>query len=126
MQGTPELRQCMGEQARIAEFVHAWLKSQLGLRRFHVRGLGGDGGGSAAPTAYRPPLNVMDPGVLVSLGIEAPVALGALEQLAGHHRAVDAGVLRNLPCGGLDCPPSELMRQNGGTLRVVRRGWIPR
>jgi hypothetical protein len=47
MQGTPELRQRMGERAsgrageraRVAEFVHAWLKSKLGLRRFHVRGL---------------------------------------------------------------------------------------
>jgi hypothetical protein len=39
MQGTPELRQRMGERARVAEFVHAWLKAKLGLRRFHVRGL---------------------------------------------------------------------------------------
>lgn len=39
MQGTPELRQRMGERARVAEFVNAWLKTKLGLRRFHVRGL---------------------------------------------------------------------------------------
>jgi transposase len=39
MQGTPELQARMGERARVAEFVHAWLKAKLGLRRFHVRGL---------------------------------------------------------------------------------------
>jgi hypothetical protein len=39
LQGTPELRQRMRERAHVAEFVHAWLKSKLGLRRFHVRGL---------------------------------------------------------------------------------------
>ena len=26
-------------RARIAEFCHAWIKSKLGLRQFHVRGL---------------------------------------------------------------------------------------
>ncbi len=39
MQGTPELQARMGVRARVAEFVHAWLKAKLGLRRFHVRGL---------------------------------------------------------------------------------------
>jgi hypothetical protein len=39
MQGTPELRQRMSERARVAESVHAWLKSKLGLRHLHVRGL---------------------------------------------------------------------------------------
>ncbi len=43
LQGTPELRARMGERARVAEFVHAWLKAKLGLRRFHVRGLGNVG-----------------------------------------------------------------------------------
>lgn len=38
-QGKPELRALMAERARVAEFVNAWLKAKLGLRRFHVRGL---------------------------------------------------------------------------------------
>ncbi|ERP94442.1 hypothetical protein Q669_31475 [Labrenzia sp. C1B10] len=29
----------MRERARLAEFVNAWLKEKLGLRRFRVRGL---------------------------------------------------------------------------------------
>ncbi|MBC7976985.1 MAG: IS1182 family transposase [Myxococcales bacterium] len=39
MQGTAGLRARMGERAHVAEFVNAWLKAKLGLRRFHVRGL---------------------------------------------------------------------------------------
>ena len=40
MQGTPELQARRSERARGAEFVHAWFKAKLGLRRFHVRGAG--------------------------------------------------------------------------------------
>jgi uncharacterized membrane protein YdcZ (DUF606 family) len=28
-----------GKRGRIVEFCHAWIKSKLGLRQFHVRGL---------------------------------------------------------------------------------------
>ena len=34
---------------------------------------------------------------LAGLGVEAPVVVGALEQLADDHRAVDAGILGDLP-----------------------------
>ena len=38
-QTTAEARGLMRERARVAEFVNAWLKEKLGLRRFRVRGL---------------------------------------------------------------------------------------
>jgi hypothetical protein len=34
-----EARQKYRHRGRIAEFCHAWIKSKLGLRQFHVRGL---------------------------------------------------------------------------------------
>jgi hypothetical protein len=34
-----EAQQRYRRRARIAEFCHAWIKTKLGLRRFHVRGL---------------------------------------------------------------------------------------
>ncbi len=38
-QTTPEARGLMRERARVAEFVNAWLKEKLGLRRFRVPGV---------------------------------------------------------------------------------------
>jgi transposase len=38
-QETPETRALIRERGRVAEFVNAWLKEKLGLRRFRVRGL---------------------------------------------------------------------------------------
>ena len=40
--------------------------------------------------------------ILVGLGVEAPVGVLALQQLADHHRAVEAGVLGDLPRRPLD------------------------
>jgi transposase len=37
--GGEEARQIYRRRAAVAEFVHAWIKSKLGLRQFHVRGL---------------------------------------------------------------------------------------
>ena len=34
-----EAQQRYGRRGRIVEFCHAWIKSKLGLRQFHVRGL---------------------------------------------------------------------------------------
>jgi Transposase DDE domain len=34
-----EVQQRYRRRARIAEFCHAWIKTKLGLRQFHVRGL---------------------------------------------------------------------------------------
>jgi hypothetical protein len=34
-----EARECYRRRGRIVEFCHAWIKSKLGLRQFHVRGL---------------------------------------------------------------------------------------
>jgi hypothetical protein len=34
-----EAQQGYRRRGRIAEFCHAWIKSKLGLRQFHVRGL---------------------------------------------------------------------------------------
>ena len=33
-----EARKQYRRRGRIAEFCHAWIKSKLGLRQFHVRG----------------------------------------------------------------------------------------
>ena len=38
-QASPETRTLLRERGRVAEFVNAWLKEKLDLRRFHVRGL---------------------------------------------------------------------------------------
>jgi transposase len=38
-QAMPETRTLLRERGRVAEFVNAWLKEKLGLRRFRVRGL---------------------------------------------------------------------------------------
>ena len=35
---TPEAQK-YGRRSRIIEFCHAWIKSKLGLRQFHLRGL---------------------------------------------------------------------------------------
>jgi transposase len=37
---TDKARAQYRRRSRVAEFCHAWIKSKLGLRRFHVRGLG--------------------------------------------------------------------------------------
>jgi hypothetical protein len=34
-----EVQECYRRRGRIVEFCHAWIKSKLGLRQFHVRGL---------------------------------------------------------------------------------------
>ncbi len=34
-----EVQEQYGRRGRIVEFCHAWIKSKLGLRQFHVRGL---------------------------------------------------------------------------------------
>jgi len=36
---TPEAQQQYRRQSRVIEFCHAWIKSKLGLRQFHLRGL---------------------------------------------------------------------------------------
>jgi transposase len=36
---TPEAQQQYGRRSRVIEFCHAWIKSKLGLRQFHLRGL---------------------------------------------------------------------------------------
>jgi len=36
---TDEARAQYRPRSRVAEFCHAWIKSKLGLRQFHVRGL---------------------------------------------------------------------------------------
>lgn len=36
---TPEAQAQYRRRSRVSEFCHAWIKSKLGLRRFHVRGL---------------------------------------------------------------------------------------
>jgi hypothetical protein len=36
---SPETKALIRERGRVAEFVNAWLKDKLGLRRFRVRGL---------------------------------------------------------------------------------------
>lgn len=36
---TPEAQKGYRRRGRIVEFCHAWIKSKLGLARFHVRGL---------------------------------------------------------------------------------------
>ena len=35
-----EARSQYRRRGRVVEFCHAWIKSKLGLRQFHVRGLG--------------------------------------------------------------------------------------
>ena len=37
--GTPEAQTQYRRRGRVVEFCHAWIKSKLGLQRFHVRGL---------------------------------------------------------------------------------------
>jgi Transposase DDE domain len=37
---TDEARVQYRRRSQVAEFCHAWIKSKLGLRQFHVRGLG--------------------------------------------------------------------------------------
>ena len=37
---TAEARAGYRRRGRVVEFCHAWIKSKLGLRQFHVRGLG--------------------------------------------------------------------------------------
>jgi hypothetical protein len=36
---SPEGRTASRQRSAVAEFVNAWLKEKMGLRRFHVRGL---------------------------------------------------------------------------------------
>src|SRR6202047_2749838 len=36
---TAEAQQRYRRRGRVVEFCHAWIKSKLGLRQFHVRGL---------------------------------------------------------------------------------------
>src|SRR5207245_7034836 len=36
---TPEAQKQYRRRSRVIEFCHAWIKSKLGLRQFHLRGL---------------------------------------------------------------------------------------
>jgi hypothetical protein len=36
---TPVAQERYRQRGRVVEFCHAWIKSKLGLRQFHVRGL---------------------------------------------------------------------------------------
>ena len=36
---TPEAQKQYRRRGRVIEFCHAWIKSKLGLRQFHLRGL---------------------------------------------------------------------------------------